>query len=150
MRMDELEAVCREAAVDLVARERRREQPLAAAVVLPLAQATRVVRLPQLPESDGARFELLSRFAEDEMRPAGAPCYGFVGEAVTVEGADIVVVVYGARRNHPRITAAPLDGDRLGEWAPAEDLAPGAMRFLAPLQQAADAAEPPDVMATPP
>lgn len=149
MRMDELESVCRQAAADMVERERA-AGVLPAAVVLPLPAATRVVRLPELPEEAGARFALLSRFAEDEMRPANASCYGFVAEALTREGDDVVVVVYGARGHHPRITAAPVDGGGLGTWAPAEDLAPSAMPFLAPLQHAADAAEPPDVMAGPP
>lgn len=145
--MDELETVCRQAAAQLAEREGD-QGALPAAVVLPLAGATRVVRLPELPESDGGRFALLSRFAEDEMRPANASCYGFVAEAVTAGGDDVVVVVYGARGHHPRITAALHGpGGGLGEWATAEDLAPAAMPFLAPLQHAADAARPPDVMA---
>lgn len=145
MRLDELEVVCREAAANHVAREHGSE-PLPAAVVLPLAQATRVVGLEEFPETDGGRFALLSRFAEEEMRPSNASCYGFVAEAVTAEGADVVVVVFGARGHHPRIVAAPVSGETLGEWTAAEDLAPSAMPFLAPLQHAADAALPPDVM----
>lgn len=148
MRMDELEVVCREAAADLAEREGRLGS-VPAAVVLPLASATRVVKLADFPETDGSRFALLSRFAEEEMRPVNASCYGFVAEAVTGDGADIVVVVFGARGHHPRILAAPASGGALGEWTPSEDLAPGAMPFLAPLQHAADAARPPDVLAGP-
>jgi hypothetical protein len=83
-------------------------------------------------------------------RPANAPCYGFVAEGVTEGGdgepADVVVVAYGARRHHPRITAAHLEPDgTVGRFAEAEPLAPGAMPFLAPLQQAAEAAEVPPI-----
>lgn len=149
MRQEELEFVCRQAAADLVAREAK---PFPAAVVLPLPDATRVVTLPGFPADDPARHDLLSRFADERMRPANAPCYGFVAEAVVGDGAeavDVVVVAYGARGHRPRITAAPLTDDGLGDFADAEDLDPAAMPFLAPLQHAADAARPPDVMNPP-
>jgi hypothetical protein len=146
VQIDELETACRDAAARIVEREGR---PVPASVVLPLSGATRVVTLPEFPPDDADRFALLSEFAEDEMRPANAPCYGFVAEA-TAEGdsgpMEVVVVVYGARGHHPRVTAAPLDGTTIGPYADAEDLHPEALPFLAPLQHAADAATPPDVM----
>ena len=144
MRIDELERTCRDAAAELLAREGR---PLPPTVVLPLADATRVVTLPEFPEDDAARFALLSAFAEDEMRPAHAPCYGFVAEALADDdGVDVVMVVVGARGHHPRIAAAPLEEGGLGSFGDAEDLHPRALPFLRPLQHAADAAPPPDVL----
>lgn len=145
MRMDELEAVCREAATELVTGGR----PVVASVILPEPAATRLVSLPDFPDDDAARFALLSDFAEDEMRPAGTPCWGFVAEATAEADSgsiDVVVIVYGARGHHPQITAAPLDGEQTGAFGDAEDLHPRAMPFLAPLQHAAEAATPPDVM----
>jgi hypothetical protein len=142
--VDELEATCRDAAARLA---ERADRPLPASVVLPLPDATRVVSLPDFPADDGARFELLSAFAEDEMRPVNASCYGFVAEAVAGDGdTEVVVIVFGARNHHPRIAAAPLAGGRLGAFEDAEELHPGALPFLAPLQHAADAATPPDVL----
>lgn len=138
MRIEELDALCRQAARDLVTRESR---PLPPAMVLPLPGATRVTTLPDFPDSDPERFDLLAAFARDVMVPAGAPAYGFVAEA-SVAGADMVVAVYGARGHRPRITAAPFDGDGLGEFTSAEELDPAAFAFLAPVQHAADAAQP--------
>ena len=145
MRIEELEATCREAAAELVQRGR----PVPASVVLPQTDATRVVGLPEFPEDDAARFTLLSEFAEDEMRPGNIPCYGFIAEAAATADdgvVDVVVVVYGARGHHPQITAAPLTAGGLEAFSDAEELDPRAMPFLAPLQHAADAAQPPDVM----
>jgi hypothetical protein len=136
--LDELEALCREAARSLLAREGR---PLPAAVVLPLADATKITTLPDLPDDDGGRRALLGRFADDVMRPADAPCYGLIAEGLA-EDVEVVVVVYGARRHHPRVTAAPLDGDEVGDFLPAEELDPAAMPFVAALQQAVEAAAP--------
>lgn len=146
MNLEQLEALCQEAARDLV---ERGERPLEPAVVVPLPDATRITALPDFPEDDAVRSRLLERFAADVMRPANAPCYGFVAEAEAEAGAaggrvDVVVVVFGARRHHPRITAAPLIDGELGPFAEAEPLEPAAMPFLAPLQQAAEAAEAPD------
>ena len=150
MRLEELEVVCHEAARNLVARGSR---PVPASVILPLPEATRVVTLPDFPDDDPTRFDLLSAFARDTMRPANAPCYGFVAEAVADAGGqpvDVVVVAYGARQHRPRITAAPLvsapeaDGSELGEFTEAEELDPTAMPFLSPLQHAVDHAQPPD------
>jgi hypothetical protein len=147
VRIDELADTCQAAAAQILEREGR---PVPASVVLPLPDATRVVSLPEFPAEDAARFELLSAFAEDEMRPANAPCYGFVAEGVAEADAgpvDVVVVVFGARGHHPRIAAAPFEGAALGPFGDAEDLDPRAMPFVAPLQRAAEAAAPPDVTA---
>lgn len=149
MTPEELHAVCIDAASDLLRREGR---PLPPAVVLPLPQATRVVSLTDFPDDDPARFDVLHRFADEQMRPVNAPCYGFVSEGAVADEdgpAEVVVVVYGARRQTPRITAAYLDQDTVGQWADPDELAPGAMPFLGPLQHAADAARPPDAMPSP-
>jgi hypothetical protein len=147
MRIEELEVMCREAAEQIVAREGR---PVVPAIVLPLPDATRVVALPDFPDADDDRLAVLTRFAEDEMRPANAAAYGFLAEATAeAEGGGVVevlVAVYGARNHHPQIVAGPLDGDGLGPFTEAEPVAPSAMPFLAPLQRAADAARPPDAM----
>jgi hypothetical protein len=139
MRIEELDTLCRQAAHDVLAREGR---PLPAAVVVPLAAATRVTTLPDFPDDDPARYDLLDGFARTVMRPANAPAYGFLAEA-TVDGQDVVVVVYGARNHHPRVMAAPLSGDDLGDFGAPEELDPAAFPFLAPLQHAADAATAP-------
>ena len=148
MRIEELELVCQEAARHLVARE---DGPLPATVVLPLAEATRVVSLPDFPDDDPSRFDLLVAFARDTVRPDNASCFGFVAEAMAeAEGqaVDVVMVVFGARRRGARVTAAALlpagdgRGRTLGDFTPAEDLEPTAMPFLSPLQHAVDEAEP--------
>ena len=144
MRIEELELVCLEAARNLAARD---ERPIPATVVLPLPQATRVTSLADWPDDDAQRLALLERFVEDVARPANAPCYGFVAEGVVdVEGdaVDVVVVTYGARGQHPRVTVAPLIGKAVGDFAEAEPLDPVAFPFLAPLQHAVNAATPPD------
>ena len=142
MTLEELAELCREAARDLAGREPR---PLPAAVVLPGPEVTQVVTLPDLPDDDDARAAALEAFAQDHMRPDGVPCYGFLAEAELAGAGDVVVVAYGARNQHPRVTAAALGGGDLGPFLADEPLAPGALPFLAPLQAAADAAEPPDV-----
>lgn len=146
MTLDELETLCREAARDLAAREGR---PLPAAVVLPLAEATRVLTLPDFPEDDLGRYELLDRLAHEQVREENAPCYGFLAEAEVAnaegEPVDVVVCAYGARRQRPQITAAVLhENGELGEWLGTEALDPSAMPFLSPLQRAVDAAQPPE------
>jgi hypothetical protein len=147
MRIDELELVCREAATSLVSRTGR---PLPPTLVLPLPESTRVVSMPDFPDDDAHRLELLSRFAEEEMRPVNAPCYGFVAEAVAADDdgnpMDVIVLVYGARNHHPLITAAPLDGDEVGAFTEPESVEPTAFPFLVPVQRAVDAAAPPDAM----
>lgn len=139
MRLEELEAICQEAARGLLEREGR---PLTPAVVLPLPQATRVLSLAGFPDDDLARAHALGDLAADEMRPVSAPCYGFVAEAEQPDGQPLLVVVYGARGHQPRITAAMLHADGLGEWVEAEELHPDAMVFLRPLQAAAEHADP--------
>lgn len=141
MRIEELDALCRQAARDLVVRGPR---PLRPAIVLPLPGATRVTTLPEFPDSDPERFDLLAAFARDVMVPAGAPAYGFVAEGM-VGGADVVVAVYGARGHRPRITAAAYEGETLGDFTPSEEVDPAAFPFLAPVQHAADAVRPEDM-----
>lgn len=147
MRLEELSALCREAARDLAGREPR---PLPAAVLLPQPEASRIVTLPDLPPDDDTRHLVMQRFADDEMRPIGAPAYGFIAEAVLTTGqqpSDVVVVVYGARQQGAWVSAASLSEEGLGEFAEDEALDPHAMPFLAPLQRAVDEAGPPDVTA---
>lgn len=149
MRIEELEVVCQEAARNLVERE---GGSVPVSVVLPLPSKTSVTSLPDWPDDDPARYDLLSRFTDAVMRPSNAPCFGFVAEAVAEadEGpVDVVVVAFGARRNHPRISAAPVLPGGIGEFLPSEPLDPAAMPFLAPLQHAADAATPPDAFSAP-
>ena len=138
--------VCQEAARNVVDRHPR---PVPTTIVLPLPSSTRVTVLEHWPDDDDLRAQLLEQFASDVMRPENAPCYGFVAEGVVDAEAgpvDVLVVTYGARRNHPRITAAVLDGDGVGEFTEAEPLEPLAMPFLAPLQRAADDAAAPDAL----
>lgn len=145
MTLDELELVCQEAARNLV--ERADERPLPATVVLPLPSATKVTSLSDWPDDDAQRLGLLERFVDDIAKPANAPCYGFIAEGVVdVDGTavDVIVVTYGARGQHPRVTAAPLTAEGVGEFAEAEPLDPAAFPFLAPLQHAVNDALPPD------
>ena len=144
MRMEELEVVCQEAARNLV---QRADRPVPATVILPLATSTKVLSLPEWPDDDDARTALLERFAGDVMTPANAPCYGFVAEGVAeaeTGPVDVVVVVYGARRNHPLVTAAVLHEEGVADFTEAEPLAPTAFPFLAPLQRATESAQAPD------
>lgn len=145
MRLDELEALCREAARGVAARAGR---PLPATVVLPLPDTTKVTSLPDFPHDDADRTALLARFADEVVRPANASCFGFLAEATLDAGegppVDVVVVAYSARRHHPHLTAAPITDEGVGDFAATEELAPAAMPFLAPLQEAVDASGPPD------
>lgn len=139
MTIDELRRLCEDAARDLAGRA---DRPLPTTVVVPGPSATAVTSLPEFPDDDVERFDLLSRFAADRMRPVDAPCYGFLAEA-EAGGDDVVVVVYGARRQRARIAAAPLGADgEVGQFTEPEELDPTAMPFLSPLQHAADAADP--------
>ena len=142
MTLDELAGLCREAARELAGREPR---PLPATVLLPGQEATELITLPGFPDDDAGRAEALAALAEDRVVPRGAPCYGFLAEAELVDGTDVLLVAYGARRQGAYVTAAPLGGDALGEFSEDEALAHGALPFLAPLQRAVDQAEPPDV-----
>lgn len=140
MTLDELRALCQEAARELVARE---GHPVPAAVVVPLRERTPVATLPDFPEADEERFQVLSHFAADRMVPEGAPCFGFVAEAALDAGdatVDVVLVAYGARQRGTWITAAPLTAGGLGDFGEPEQLDAAALPFLRPLQHAADLA----------
>lgn len=136
MQFDELRFVCQQAATDLV---RERARPLPATVVLPAPHRTRLLTLPRFPDDDEQRHTVLAQLAADEVSATGTPAWGFVAEA-EVADRDAVVVVYGARRHAPHLTAAwfASDGD-LDEFLPEEELDPTALPFLHPLQHAVDA-----------
>jgi hypothetical protein len=136
VQFDELRYVCQEAALDLV---RERSRPLPATVVLPAPQRTRLLTLPRFPDEDEARHAVLAQLAADEITATATPAWGFVAEA-EVADRDAVVVVYGARRHAPRLTAAWFtDAGDLDEFAADEELDPTALPFLHPLQHAVDA-----------
>ena len=139
MQFEELRFVCQEAAVDIA----RRESPVRPHVVLPGPDRTRLLALPGFPDDDEARHELLARLAADELVEGQVPCWGFVAAADLEGGGEVVVVVYGARKHAPHLTAAVVldDGD-LDEFLPSEELDPTAMPFLHPLQHAVDALPP--------
>jgi hypothetical protein len=136
VQFDELRYVCQEAALDLV---RERSRPLPPTVVLPAPERTRLLTLPRFPDEDEERHAVLAQLAEDEITTTETPAWGFVAEA-EIGGRDAVVVVFGARRHPPHLTASWFaeDGD-LAEFAPDEELDPTAMPFLHPLQHAVDA-----------
>ncbi|MGH8903557.1 MAG: hypothetical protein ACRDYA_18275 [Egibacteraceae bacterium] len=138
MNLEQLATVCQEAARDLVARSPR---PVPVTVVLPLPGVTRVTTLPDFPDDDPGRFDVLTRFAIDVMRPANASCYGFLAEAtLAAEPGDVLVCAYGAHHHGVYLTAAPLEPGGLGEFVRPEPLEATALPFLQPLQHAADAA----------
>lgn len=138
MQFEELRYICQEAAVDLVGRE---ERPLTPTVVLPGPERTRLVKLPGFPEDDEARHALVAQLAADEVVPGQVPCWGFVAEA-EIDDDPAVVVVYGARRHQPHLTASRIGEDgQLEEFVPSEELDPTAMPFLHPLQHAVDQLE---------
>lgn len=135
MQFEELRYICQEAAVDLVGRE---DRPLPPTVVLPGPERTRLVKLPGFPEDDEARHAVLAQLAEDEVSAGQVPCWGFVAEA-EIDGEAAVVVVYGARRHAPHLTASRIGEDgQLEEFVPSEELDPTAMPFLHPLQHVVD------------
>ncbi len=128
--------MCQQAAVELLT---TRGRPVTATVVLPGPQRTELLALPDLPPDDEDRHTVVAELAHDRVTADHIPCWGFVAEA-EADGADVVVVVYGARRHPPEITAARFDDDgTLHEFVPAEPLDPTAMPFLHPLQHAVDA-----------
>lgn len=136
MQFDELRYVCQQAAIDVLGRQGR---PVTPTVVLPGPDRTRLLALPELPAEDEARHTVFAQLAADHVSAESVPCWGFVAEA-EVAGQDGVVVVYGARRHAPRLTAALFgDDDELTEFVAEEDLDPTAMPFLHPLQHAVDA-----------
>ncbi len=117
---------------------RQRGRPMPATVVLPGPARTELLTLPELPAEDEHRHAVMAQLAQDRITAGAVPCWGFVAEA-EVGDADAVVVVYGARRHAPHLTAAPFaeDGD-LDEFLPDEELDPTALPFLHPLQHAVD------------
>ncbi|MDQ4130948.1 MAG: hypothetical protein M3133_08180 [Actinomycetota bacterium] len=138
MRFEELAFVCQEAARDLVAHESR---PLPAVVVLPGLRSTRLVRIPDWPDDDAARFALLSVLARDEILATSTPAYGFLAEAELDGGTEVLLVAYGAHKHRPHVTAAPFEDGELGEFVAPEPLDPEALPFLHPLQHAVDAVQ---------
>ncbi len=135
MQFDELRFVCQEAAADLAS---TRGRPLPPTIVLPGPDRTELVTLPELPEDDEARHTVLAQLAHDRITGDGIPCWGFVAEA-DVSGEDAVVVVYGARRHAPEVTASRFtDEGGLEAFVPSEQLDPTALPFLHPLQHAVD------------
>jgi hypothetical protein len=143
MQFEELRFVCQQAALDLV---RTRGRPIPPTVVLPGPDRTALMALPDFPADDEARHAVLAQLAHDRLTTERIPCWGFVSEA-TVGDEDVVVVVYGARRHAPALTASRYDdAGRLDEFMPSEPLDPTALPFLHPLQHAVDAlAGAPDV-----
>jgi hypothetical protein len=137
--LDELRILVEEAASALV---ERTDRPHPVTVVVPLPSATKVISLDGFPDDDADRHLALSALAAREMVPAGAPCFGFLAEATGAEGEDLLVIVYGARQRGALVTAAVLDEEGLGPFAPAEPLEPTAMPFIQPLQHAVDTAAP--------
>ena len=136
MQFEELRYVCQEAAVDLVS---KRGRPVTPHVVLPGAERTRLLALEGFPTGDEeAAHEYLATLAADEIQAGQVPCWGFVAEA-EVGGADAVVVVFGARKHAPHVTASAFGASGgLEEFVPSEELDPTAMPFLHPLQHAVD------------
>ena len=136
MQFEELRFVCLEAAMDVL---RSKGRPLPPTVVLPGPERTQLLTLPELPEEDEARHTVFAELAHDHVTEQGVPCWGFISEA-EADGDDVVVVVYGARRHVPHLTASRFgpDGD-LEEFVPGEELDPTALPFLHPLQHAVDA-----------
>jgi hypothetical protein len=136
VQFEELRFVCQEAADDLV---RKHGRPVPPTVVLPGPQRTQLLTLPELPDDDEARHAVLAQLAEDRITGDKVPCWGFIAEA-DVSGQEAIVVVYGARRHAPQLTASAFDADgALDGFVPAEELDPTALPFLHPLQHAVDA-----------
>lgn len=142
MQFDDLRKLCMAAAMDLVDRGQRPVPPTA---VVPGGERTHLLALTGFPDDDEARHDYLATFAQDQLAANRVPAWGIVVEA-EINGVDAVVVVYGARKKAPHLTAAPLDDDGLGDFVQPEELDPTAMPFLHPLQHAVDAlpAEPAD------
>lgn len=139
VRFEELRHLCQEAASDLL---EQRGRPLPPTVVLPRPERTRLVTIPEFPDDDEARHAVLAGLAHDEVAEPETPAWGFIVEA-EVGGDDAAVVVYGARRHAPELTAARFDDQGgLGEFVPPEELDPTAMPFLHPLQHAVDSLPP--------
>lgn len=135
MDFSELRFVCQEAAVDLLGSKGR---PVPPTVVLPGPDRTSLLTIPDFPDDDEARHEVLGRLAAERIAEEAVPAWGFVAEA-EIQGRDALVVVFGARRHAPHLTAGFLDDDGgVLEFAPDEELDPTALPFLHPLQHAVD------------
>lgn len=147
MQFEDLRKLSIAAAMDIV---ERGDRPVAATMVVPGGASTQILTLTDFPDQDEARHEYLANFAADQLAANRIPAWGFVVEA-EINGVDAVVVVYGARKKAPELTAAPLLDDGLGDFVASEQLDPTAMPFLHPLQHAVDQlpAEPPDRMSGP-
>lgn len=139
MQFSDLRKLTIAAALDLVDKAAAADQPgVPPTVVVPGGSSTRLLTLTGFPDDDEGRHDYLAQFAEDQLSANRVPAWGFVVSA-EVNGVDAVVAVYGARRQAPQVTAAPMEGDELGNFVEAEDLDPTAMPFLHPLQHAVDA-----------
>lgn len=135
MQFDELRFICQQAGLDVVA---NRGRPTPPTLVLPGPDRTRLLTVPEFPDDDETRHTVIAEIAFQEIATAQTPCWGFIAEA-EVDGTDVLVVVYGARRHPPEITAAVFDGDTPDEFMAPERLDPTALPFLHPLQHAVDA-----------
>lgn len=136
MQFEELRQICQEAARDLLSKEGR---PLPPALVLPRPEATQLLLLTGLPEDDDARLQAMAHLADEQLTERKTPAWGFVSEGELADGTAIAVVIYGARKHAPMITASVLVGEGLTEFEEAEELDPHAFPFLHPLQRAVDA-----------
>lgn len=147
MQFEDLRKLSIAAAMDLV---QRGDRPVAPAMVVPGGSSTQILTLTGFPDQDEARHEYLANFAADQLAANRVPAWGFVVEA-EINGVAAVVVVYGARKKAPELTAAPLLDEGLGDFVASEELDPTAMPFLHPLQHAVDQlpAEPADRMSGP-
>lgn len=138
MRIEELQFVCEEAAKDLVS---NRTRPFNPVVVLPRPDKSRLVELEAFPTEEEAQRELMANFANDHLVAEQIPCYGFLAEA-EIDGTDVLLVVYGARKHYPHVTAAGLSDEGLTTpFQEPEELDPHALPFLHPLQRAVDEME---------
>lgn len=142
MQYDDLRRLCLAAANDLVDRG---ERPIPPTVVVPGGDRTQLLSLTGFPDDDEARHAYLATFAHERLSANRVPAWGLVVEG-EINEVDALVVVFGARKKAPMLTAAPLGEDGLGTFVEAEELDPTAMPFLHPLQHAVDAlpAEPAD------
>lgn len=145
MQFDDLRRLCLAAAQDIVSNHDPVGGPLTPTVVLPGGDKTQLLALSGFPDEDEARHAYLATFAQDQLADRRVPAWGLVVQA-EVNGVDAVVVVYGARKKAPELTAAPLTADGVGQFVDPEPLDPTAMPFLHPLQHAVDSlpAEPAD------
>lgn len=146
MQFEDLRKLSIAAAMDIVDKSLEDgTRPLPPTMVVPGGETTQLLALAGFPADDEARHAYLANFAKDRLSDQRVPAWGFVVEA-DVNEVPAVVVVYGARKKAPELTAAPLGDDGLGEFVEPEPLDPTAMPFLHPLQHAVDAlpAEPAD------